>query len=342
MSHQDCKTLYYVDLFSGQGYFDDGNRSTPLMILDSIADNPVVAAKLDCKFVEENNEYYKKLKDALESHPISSKLASLNIECKRIDSAFIQSLSLDACTLSFIDPFGYQNVTTKLIESVMSHWGSDCIFYCSTSGIRRNLNHASQQESLSDLLGATQLLSLKKKVKESNSSSFLKDKIILNCIKERLWENRRFYWLDLGVEFETSSGTSHFLVFLCKHHRGFAIMKDIMAKHSYKDGRGIPLWIWRNLHFNGWTQDQLPMSETLEHFKNKLVIDYSGQELSVETLVDDCHRKGYLFTVGNMKIALSDLESEKLLTVDIPSSERQKRNGIITLGNRRTIKFKSN
>lgn len=56
------KKMYYIDLFSGPGKYENGSDSTPMYILDAIQsyDNGELLNRIQCVFNEADTNLYKK------------------------------------------------------------------------------------------------------------------------------------------------------------------------------------------------------------------------------------------------------------------------------------------
>ena len=88
----------------------------------------------------------------------------------------------------------------------------------------------------------------------------------------------------LPFTFRNSSGTrtSHKLVFVSKSFKGYAIMKDIMAKESSTEDQGVP-----SLAYSPADRSMpllFSLQRPLDQLRASLLKDFSGQELAVEEI----------------------------------------------------------
>lgn len=333
-----CDELTYLDLFSGRGKYLDDNPSTPLKVLDAIGEKPQFHHKLKMHFYESDKDMYEQLRSNVEAHPTSALLRSKpNVQLREVNRELIGELPIKEGTFTFIDPCGYQNLTVELLAAVIKRWGSDCLFFLSTSGIKRNIDDGDQDQHLVELFGTQGLAVLKQKLKLPNKN-IAKDKLILDAFETNLTRGQSVYMIRFAMEFEDRRLTSHHLIFVCKHHRGFALMKDVMAQYSHVDTFGIPLWFYSNLRSVESEQLQLELDDQMQQLKGRLLKDYRGETVTANDLVDRCHQSKYLYTEKNIKAAIDILEIDGKLTVDKPREERMRR-GQPTLGKDRILTF---
>ena len=127
---------------------------------------------------------------------------------------------------------------------------------------------------------------------------------------------------------------SHYIVFLSSHHRGYQVMKEIMAKHSLCDGNGVPKYIWSRA---AGGQLALPFKESLKTVMNVILPLVPVSPTKVSKVFDTCHKKGLPYLNTNIRDALQKLEEIGRILVDVPSGDRPIRNGQRTLGGDRKV-----
>ena len=72
--------------------------------------------------------------------------------------------------------------------------------------------------------------------------------IVVEEICEALKEKGGRYVLPFRFRHPTKGRTSHHLVFVSKHVRGYEIMKEIMAKESSTADQGVPSFEYNPMH----------------------------------------------------------------------------------------------
>lgn len=333
-----CDELTYLDLYSGRGVYEDGTPSTPIKVLDAMAGKSQFLDRLKIHFYESDKDMYNHLRTFVKAHPVSAQLKyEPQLYPTKVDRSLITRLPMDQCTFTFIDPCGYHGLTTELLVAVIKRWGSDCLFLLSTHGIKRNLRDEKERPHLEELFGQAGLKTLEQELRRTTRNK-TKDKLILDALEANLTRDRSVYMIRFAMEFEDKKLTSHHLVFVCKHHRGFALMKDVMAKSSIVDAFGIPLWLYSNLRSEQTSQNRFGLDEQMQKLERKLLTDFSGVTITSEDLVDKCHRLRYMYTEKNIKSAVDRLEISGKLTVDKPREKRMRAEKV-TLGKDRLITF---
>ena len=331
-------TLTYLDLFSGRGYYEDGTPSTPIKILDKINEQPDVYDRLKVHFYEKDNELRVHLNNYVKQHSVFSKLRfKPTVHPDEINRSLVEALPANKMTFSFIDPCGYQNLSVELLAAVVKNWGSDCLFYLSTSGIRRNIDKKHQRDFMVEIFNEGGLERLEDGL-ATQGSLIQRDSLILKELNSNLNRHVKIYMISFAMEYEQNQSTSHYLVFICKHSKGFELMKDIMSVYSLKDASDIPLWIYSTLKSDVPVQGEL-FNDRMQSLKKDVLQDFRGQRLQVGIVVEHCHILKYLYTEKNIKAALMELENTNELTIDKPRERRQRRNGRLTLGNNHIVSF---
>ena len=327
------KILTYMDLFSGPGIYDDGNPSTPIRILSYVSKNIYLLENLKTEFYEGENKYFLKLQKNIQSHEAYNKLKfEPVINPKVITPEIADELNLCDCTFCFIDPFGYKDLHLDLFHNVTKNWGCDCVFYFNTRGIVRNFDNETQNKYWTNIFGNEGFKRIKERHEHEKNTRF--EKIIIDELQNTLENEGVKFFIPFAIEFEEKEMISHHLVFITKHELGFRKMKEIMYKHSLKDG-DIPQYISKNINY---VQLGFSFDMNIGALQDLLLKDFSGQEISVAKIYEKCNKWGYLYVDKNIKDALIKLESRNLINVDKPIDKRMRKDQI-TLGEARIVTF---
>ena len=113
----------------------------------------------------------------------------------------------------------------------------------------------------------------------------------------------------LPFTFRNSSGTrtSHKLVFVSKSFKGYAIMKDIMAKESSTEDQGVPSLTYSPAD---WSMPLLfSLQRPLDQLRASLRNDFAGQEVSVANIYER-HSVDTPYVIKNYKETLKQLEAD--------------------------------
>lgn len=313
--------FFFLDLFCGRGKFKDGAPSTPLLILDEIADKPEILNRLRMVHYDSNTSFCTSLKRLMKEHNTFSLLKyEPVVKRETIDVEFLASIrqTMREGTYSFVDPFGYSDISLDLIEFMSSKWGCDCLFYLSISGLVRNIEIEEKWTKIRSFLGDDGFEVVMEQLEKKSSDDKISE-ILLKVIEKRLRKTSSHYFVKLCFEFEKNRAESHYLVFISKHHIGFKIMRDIMIKRSDKDAAGFPLYrfsptakrvdnLQRNLRLNVNTKLKIQLAE-------RLLKEFAGKTVILDELLTDCLKRGYLYQDSHIRKSLDYLRQDKKLDI---------------------------
>ena len=158
---------------------------------------------------------------------------------------------------------------------------------------------------------------------------------IVEAISEALQEMGGKYVLPFCFKNERGKRTSHHLIFVSKHVKGYEIMKDIMAKESSEQNQGVP-----SFEYNPTVSSQLPLLfelyRPLDELEQILLDDFAGQKMTMKSIYEQ-HHVGKRYIKTNYKNALKNLESQGKIIVEPPANKRRKN----TFADKVTVQFAS-
>ncbi len=321
------QNIAYMDLYCGPGIYDNGAKSTPLLVLDKAIEkagkNPAIAKHLVTIFNDKKKKSVKTLQGEVAKMSGLAALTNptiiLNEKVDKNTEAYFSKIKIP--TLTFLDPFGYMGLTRGLIEAVITKtWGCDCIFFFSYSSINRALSakgiFAKHMEALFGPKRAAELEEKMQSIKGSDKGKPReREAIILDALTAAMEELNKGNMYVRTFRFKKGKRTSHMLVFVTTHAKGFRVMTDIMANAGHVNDRGFP-------HFTHYSnppsKSQLFYSE-IDDLKADLCKRYAGKTMTML----DIFLKHRQYTAGNYKDVLNELEDEKLITVDPPARKRR-------------------
>ncbi|MEO1815293.1 MAG: three-Cys-motif partner protein TcmP [Acetobacterium sp.] len=305
--------LAYVDFFSGPGAFEDGEKSTPILIMEHILNDRHYCQNMltffnDC---DENNilqlkENLKKIDgyDLLENKPqfFCDKLST--------DSHLHQFANLKIPTLYFIDPFGYKGLSQDLFSTCLGNFGCDAILFFNYNRIQSGLLNPKVEIHMRKLFSNKIYEELKKNLKKNTIN---KEEIIIEAFSRSLKENNLLSF-PFRFEFENRMGTSHYIIFITHSHLALNVMKEIMHSLSSTKTNGIA-----NFSYVSSSRPQqlnfIDISKTEElrnTLKQTLLKQFSGYTIKVKNIIDNLVET--IYTSKNIKVALIELELEGLIT----------------------------
>jgi three-Cys-motif partner protein len=148
--------IAYIDLFAGPGRYEDGTKSTPLLVLQQAIDDEDMCKHLVTIFNDANVDNTRELENAINKLEGLKKLkyqpAIYNNEVGDKIVKMFEDMSL-VPTLFFVDPWGYKGLSLRLINSVLRNWGCDCIFFFNYNRINMGLGNEFVEPHMDALFG---------------------------------------------------------------------------------------------------------------------------------------------------------------------------------------------
>lgn len=332
--------LAYIDLFAGPGRYEDGTKSTPLLILEQAIADSEMRKRLVTLFNDRDTNNVQALQKAIETLPgIETLKFKPKVQNNEVGSEIVGMFSRMKMipTFFFVDPWGYKGLSLQLINSVVRNWGSDCIFFFNYNRINMGLGNPIVKEHMDALFGVDRANTLR-----SRLSSLLPDERELTIVEElaqALKDMGGNFVLPFRFKAVLGSRTSHHLIFVSKHIRGYDIMKGIMASQSSSSEEGVS-----SFEYNPATERQQMLfglrPRPLQALKEELLTRYSGQQLIMGQIYND-HNVGTPFISANYKEALRQLEAEGRIITNPPASKRPKARGKteVTFGDKVEVTF---
>lgn len=340
---QNDSRVAFLDLFSGPGRYKDGTASTPLWILGSAVNNVDLRNHLVMHFNDVDTATATTLEHEIQSFPGVNQLryqpTVTNFEVGREVAKSLSAARLIP-TLFFIDPWGYKGLSLDLLGSAIQHWGCDCIFFFNYNRVNPGVSNPMVEELINDLFGAERADLLREKV--SGTSGHIREMVILNEMLEAVREGGGSWVLPFTFRNRIGNRTSHHLIFISKHFRGFDIMKDVMAGVGRTTGEDF-----LGFEFNPAPSIQLGFldrfyrEQQIELLEGWLLSHFSKRDVKMKDLYEEheLSRRGTVFRKVDYKSAIRNLESKGLVYLDVPADRRQKHNGEVTVGDSRTVYF---
>ncbi|HIK12325.1 MAG TPA: three-Cys-motif partner protein TcmP [Oscillatoriaceae cyanobacterium M33_DOE_052] len=320
--HYNISNIAYVDLFCGRGRYKDGNASTPLLVLERAIADPDMRKMLVTLFNDKNTNCTQVIADEIRSIPGIEKLENKPLICNlEVGEQIKEKLEeLGSCPkLVFVDPWGYKGLSLDLIGFIIKNWGCDCIFFFNYNRINPGVRNPKVEEHMNSLFGQKRADILKAKLYPM--SPHQRELTIVESISEALQEIGGQYVLPFG--FKNDSGkTSHHLIFVSKHVRGYEIMKEIMAKESSSTEQGVA-----SFDYNPATIDHPLLFELfrpLDDLENMLLDEFAGKKNMTRQEIYEQHNVGKRYIRENYRDILLKMEAEgKIKTTYTGKRKRQ-------------------
>jgi three-Cys-motif partner protein len=299
----------YIDLFAGPGRYKDGSASTPLMVLEQAIADPALRDSLVTMFNDEDPEHTESLASEIAKLPgIDTLKYKPEISTGDVGGSIPSSLKSVRLipTFSFIDPFGYKGLSLGLVQGAIKDWGSDCVFFFNYNRINAGISNELVDEHMDALFGVERAARLRAAVK--GLAPTRREALILEHLAQALKELGCKYVLPFRFRNERGTRSTHHLVFVSKHVRGYEIMKEIMAKESSTHDQGVPSLEYSPADAS--TPLLFSLQRSLERLADELALTFSGRTMTMIQVYNE-HHVDTPFIKKNYKDALVSLEAQK-------------------------------
>lgn len=320
--------IAYIDLFAGTGFYQDGTKSTPLLILEKAIKNDNLREMLITVFNDKDPEKVKVLSTAINALPgVNTLKYSPEIENEEVGgniTKVLEDMKLIP-TLFFVDPWGYKGLSLRLIGATIKNWGCDCIFFFNYNRINAGLDNFIVENYMNSLFGEERANRLRGKLEKLNPIE--REASIIEEMARALNEVGGDFVLPFCFKNDKGTRTSHHLIFVSKHPKGYEIMKEIMAKESNDSYQGIPSFMYCPA-----TRRQsmlFEFSRTIDELGKMLMNNFAGRILTTKQIYDE-HNIGKPFIFKNYQSILKKLEASGKIKTEPPANERRKIKGEVT------------
>ncbi|MCA9925995.1 MAG: three-Cys-motif partner protein TcmP [Anaerolineales bacterium] len=330
--------IAYIDLFAGPGRYKDGQLSTPLLVLQQAIEDVEMRQRLITIFNDKDIDNANALRNAIDKLPGVEKLKHKpviwNFEVGEDIAETFERMNI-VPSLFFVDPWGYKGLSLRLINAVVKDFGCDCIFFFNYNRINMGLGNEFVSDHIDALFGKARADKLRHELGTKTPAD--RESAIVNEICEALKDMGREYVLPFGFKSADGRRTSHHLIFVSKHVRGYEIMKGIMARHSSTVEQGVA-----SFDFNPVANLQyrllFDLSRPVDDLADLLLKQFSGKTLTMKEIYE-LHHVDTPYISSNYKDALNILEEKGLITCDPPSKNRPIRKGKRTFADRVKVSF---
>ena len=313
--------LAYIDLYAGPGRYKDGAASTPLLVLEAAINDPKLSQMLVARFNDGNQDFAGTLQNEIDQLAGIEKLKyKPRVTSGEIDDEAAKYFSETRLipSFSFVDPFGYKGLSSKIVKGVIKDWGCDCIFFFNYSRINAGISNPRVTPHMDALFGKDRAETLRSKLPGLRPD--LRESAILEELAEEVKALGGKFVLPFTFRNASGTRTSHKLIFVSKNFRGYEIMKDIMAKESSTEDQGVPSFTYSP------ADASMPLlfslAQPLTKLKEDLLNSFAGQELNLQSIYER-HSVDRPYVRKNYRETLVQLEKENLITVRSDKNKRR-------------------
>lgn len=313
---RDKGQIAYIDLFAGPGEYDDGTKSTPILVLEKVLKNPELCERMVVVFNDKRLDHVQSLRRAvnafhgIEEFKYSPQIA--NVEVTRELAGTLRALP-NLPTLLFVDGWGYKELSLELFDSILEKWGSDCIIFFNFNRINAAVENPRVVESIDSLFGSDRAESLRNQLSDciTDERELIIIEAFSTAIKESSSDGNSRYVLPFRFKNEAGTRTSHHLIHVSRHFLGYENMKEIMAKESSEANQGVP-----SFEYSRATERQpllFSLSRPLDDLGDMLLLEFAGQDITMKDIYLK-HSVDTPFIKKNYKDVLWQLEEEGKIT----------------------------
>jgi len=329
--------IAYIDLFAGPGRYKDGTKSTPLLVLERASADPDLRQMLVSVFTDADPNNTRSLQDAIDALPgIKTLKYRPEVHPQVVGEEIVKSFQKMRLipTLFFVDPWGYKGLSLRLVNSVIKDWGCDCIFFFNYNRINMGLANPVVVEHMNALFGTVRADALRERLGTMSPAD--RELAIVEELVAALKEMGGNFILPFCFKNASGQRTSHHLIFVTKHFKGYEVMKGIMAGESSSADQGVPSFTFSPADVRFPTLFEL--SRPLDELRARLLKHFAGQRLTVRDIYVR-HSVGTPYVERNYKDALKQLEVGGRIQANPPAERRPKRKGELTLSDHVYITF---
>ncbi|MHB8646184.1 MAG: three-Cys-motif partner protein TcmP [Thermomicrobiales bacterium] len=329
--------IAYADLFCGRGHYEDGTKSTPLLVLEKVIAEPEMRNMLATYFNDANPSHVASLETAIKSLPgVETLRYPPEFSTSEIDQSVAKAFTdiKMVPTLTFIDPVGYKGVSLDLIEAVIKDWGCECVLFFNYNRINMGLENQYVEPLMDSLFGTERADRLRGDLALLSPSQ--RELTIVEEISQAFKEKGVRYVSPFRFKNDSGTRTSHYLIFLSKSPLGYGIMKEVMAGESSRATEGVASFEYCKA--DSRQQLLFRLSQSLDDLGEHLCDNFAGQTLLMRDVFEQ-HNIDTPFVEKNYKDALRRLESDEKILTDPPAYKRQRRNGQVTFSDKVIVTF---
>ena len=220
-------------------------------------------------------------------------------------------------SFSFVDPFGYKGLSLKIVNGVIKDWGCDCVFFFNYGRINAGITNELVRPHIDALFGEARANELRATL--PNKSPHEREILILESLANAIKDMGGTFVLPF--RFKRGQRTSHSLIFVSKHFKGYEIMKSIMAKESSTEDQGVASFAYSPADAS--TPLLFSLSRPFEALQQMLVDQFAGETITMKQIYLQ-HSIDTPYISKNYKDALREMESKGLISATPSAAERNK------------------
>lgn len=307
------EVLQFIDLFSGPGSYDDGAKSTPILIVETALQNRLYDL-VHCRFNDADPDKAEALQRAIANiRGVHHMAFPPQVSCQLVDreiTKLLEDTNLPP-TLAFIDPFGYKGLTNRLIQAVLKHHGSEVIFFFNHNRVKAGIDNDRVEQHMREFFEVEDTASLRSRLAGLTPSQ--RDAKVMALVAETLKERGHAKYVRHFTFFNDSGKRiSHRIVFATKNALGARLMKAVMVKASAGVFNGVPSYSAGGPKPVDILAEQNRVA-MLDELKRLIHASFAGRKIRLDQ-IHELHGLERDETESNYLEAIKSLEVEGLVT----------------------------
>ncbi|MBE3096211.1 MAG: three-Cys-motif partner protein TcmP [Planctomycetota bacterium] len=315
--------IAYLDLFAGPGRYKDGTASTPLLVLQKAIADPELAQLLVTIFNDRDEANSRSLETAIRGLPGIEKLKHqpmiLNEEVGNEMVKMFSHMKL-VPTLFFVDPWGYKGLSLGLVNAVVKDWACECIFFFNYNRVRMGLGNTYVEDHMNALFGKDKADALRAELRLLDSGDC--ELAVVERLCQALDPDHRRFVLPFRFRSARGTRTSHHLIFVTKHFRGYDIMKRVMAGESSLRQQGVATFEYNP------ADKRFPvlfeLARPLDELEGMLLATFAGKKTTFPRLYE-AHSVGKPYIDSNYRQVLEVMVEKGLITAQKPDGRKRRK-----------------
>jgi three-Cys-motif partner protein len=325
----------YIDLFSGPSSYDDGAKSTPMLITEEVLKKPTLRNGLRMFYNDRERSLINSLKQEISALPQIGGLGHApEYRCEPASTSLIDSFGLSRSTpqFYFLDQFGWAEITPLLIQHIFRNQKCDCAFFFRTPRVIAAVTNPNAEQTMTLLFGRRGLESLRTRFRNHPRE---KESIVLDSLRQAMKAAGAPCFQPFQFRVSGANSSRQHLIYLGKHSKGLEVMKDIMDASSTVHDGGVPAMAFTD----GPVQSTLFTQDPIVDLQEELLLEFQGKTISVGQIFEEHHISSQRFILRNYKEALRRLESASSVQASPNAAERPSRQGSATMSEDVMITF---
>lgn len=323
---QYTQKIAYIDLFAGPGRYKDGTQSTPIKILTNAIAKPDLRDRLVAIFNDKDENNSKTLQETINNIPgIETLRYKPQVDNQEVGNEIVkifENMNL-VPTLFFVDPWGYKGLSIGLVNSVLKDWGCDAIFFFNYNRINMGIDNEAVRQHMNELFGEERAEELRKRIRNKKPEE--RELFVVEELCQALKSYGSRYVLPFRFKNDRGKRTSHHLIFVSKHFRGYEIMKDILAHESTSNTQDVPSFEYNPADLLPKQMLLFMLFRPLDDLRDNLLQTFKGQSLTMRNIYEQ-HNVDTPYIKKNYKDILRKLYDEGIIKAVSPKC-KPPRNG---------------